>query len=144
MHHSIVPADQITNITTPVVPLWAVVQAPSALNEQETAMTHWTDWVFPVHAIGNIPNIEFKTSARPSGAFLVVDPSAATVAWLRYSNGHMPKKTGFDNLARVFFTDEKPERGQHPCPRFWCIDLESGKETKPEFEPTTFECDLFC
>lgn len=134
LHHCIKDASQIINVVAPVTPLWVVVQSVTALNDEETAPAFWSDWIFPVHAIGTIPPRSLRNYQTCSGAFLVADPSTGVVAWLSRCNGYFKPERLDKPVIRVFFVDEKPERQQHPCPSSWGA----------EYDPTQFECDIFC
>ena len=134
LHRSIVDSTSVINTAAPVVPLWVVVQAVTALNDDETAPEAWSDWIYPVHAIGTIPPMTIGQGHLISGAFLVADPSTGAVAWLKRNNGFFKPGQIQKSIIRVFVVDERPERGQHPCPTKWNC----------EYDKTEFECDLFC
>ena len=118
LHRCIADANDVINIVSPVVPLWAVVQCISAYNEDETAPATWADQIFPVHAIGTMPPLSVVSFLPCLGAFLVADPRSGSVAWL---TRHDDKGRGIfgEDIIRVSFVDVKPERGQYPCPASW-------------------------
>ena len=134
LHRCICNANDVINIVSPVVPLWAVVQCISAYNEEETAPATWSDQILPVHAIGTIPPLSVCKYRASLGAFLVADTYSGVVAWLkRHYDSYTPEKAG-DEIFNVFFVDEKPERGKHPCPSSWCCS---------EYDPTDYVMGIF-
>ena len=119
LHRCICNANDIINIVSPVVPLWAVVQCISAYNEDDGAPTTWADQIFPVHAIGTMPPFSAVSLLPCQGAFLVADPRSGSVAWLtRHHDIYKPEK-GREDITRVFFVNEMKGRGQYPCPTSW-------------------------
>ena len=136
LHRCIADANDVINIVSPVVPLWAVVQFISAYNEDDTAPTPatWSDQILPVHAIGTIPPLSVCNYRECLGAFLVADTYSGVVAWLkRYYDNYTPQKGG-EEVYNVFFVDVKPERGKHPCPSSWCCS---------EYDPTDYVMGIF-
>lgn len=131
-HHSIVDPAEVISVVTPASPLWAVIQNVSGLNDDESPSA-WCDWIFPVQALGTLPH----THMGASGAFLIADSDTGTVIWLRRCNGHMntaQRNFCAADVYRVFFTNQKPERGQHPCPVEWGCT---------EYDKYAYECALF-
>ncbi len=134
LHRCICNADDVINIASPVVPLWAVVQCISAYNEDETAPATWSDQILPIHAIGTIPPLSVGNYRACLGAFLVADTRSGSVVWLtRHHDSYKPEKVG-DEIFRVFFVDEKPERGKHRCPGDWRCS---------EYDPTDYVMGIF-
>lgn len=121
LHSSIVDASHVVNVVAPVTPFWAVVQAITGLNDDETAAEKYGDWIFPVQALGTISHITVNGEYHmTSGAFLVADPITGSVVWLRRRCNRIKPGTDFQKtIARVFFVDKCPEHGDHPCPHGW-------------------------
>lgn len=134
---AIVDPSQVISVVQPAQPLWCVVQGITALNEEETKPLAWTDWVFPVQAIGTTPHRKLGKSFVPQGAFLVADTDTGTVAWLKVTNGYLSLDSDgcISRLPfRVCFTGSQPKRQQFPAPRSW---------GQCEYEPMIYECELF-